>query len=147
MEYDFIKQKLISILNSNKTKNFFREYFCKLPINNSIPILNFLLENVFEEHNVLLNFNNGIHDLLINDKKILVRLHSFNTTNKRISIKNFKVQCEEDFLIEEVIDEVNCEINNYDYIFLIRVEEEKLLKIKGNIDLVFITILYQWIFI
>ena len=68
MDYESIKQELISILESDKTKNFLLNNFPSTPIVKPKPILNSFIENVFEKENIILN-RSGIHDLLIKNKK------------------------------------------------------------------------------
>ena len=136
MSYDFIKERLLSVLRSQKAISFYKEYFNKIPISNSRPILNLIIEELFtNEKNIeFINYNkitSKINDIIIYDKKILIRLHSFNCSNKKISFKNF--ECEDldnEYLIEYVINEVNREIDSYDYIFLIRAEEQEAIKNK-----------------
>ena len=126
MSYNFIKQRLITILNSDQTKSFYKDHFGKIPITASNPILNFIIDGVFaNEKNIKIEENNqGVYIIIINNKKIMIRLHSFDTKNKRFIIKSFKYEREENVIIENVIDEINFILGNYDYIFFIRAEEE-----------------------
>ena len=136
MSYNTVKKRLLSILNSQKTISFYKEHFSKIPIVNSIPILNLIIEELFtNEKNIeFINYNKlyyKINDIIIYDKKILIRLHSSNGTNKKINFKNFECEdLDDEDLIEYVIDEVNEEIDRYDYIFLIRAEEQEAIKNK-----------------
>ena len=130
-EYEKIKERLLSVLNSKKTINFYKEHFSKIPISGSTQILNLIIEELFSnEKNIkFINYNKTklkINDVIICDKKILIRLHDFNGRNKKINFKNFELNdLDNEDLIEYVIDEVNREIDSYDYIFLIREEEQE----------------------
>ena len=68
--------------------------------------------------------------IIINNDKILIRLNSLDYRCKRINFKYFNYIKDEDFLIEEVIDQVNFSLDSYSYFFLINVEEEELHKNK-----------------
>ena len=120
MEYDFIKQEITSILESDKTKNFLIEYFPKTLITKPKPVLNSLIKNVFDKDNIFLN-RSGIHDLVFKDKKILVRLHLFDTMNRKIHIKT---RGKNYLNIEDVIDDANNSMKDFNYILLLRVFNE-----------------------
>ena len=128
MSFEGVKEKMETILNSENTKNILFNKFKNIPITKSIPILNLLINDVFiKEENVLV-FNHTdsiVSDLVINNKKILVRLNSLKYKSKRLSFCYFPFTNEEEFLIEDIIDQANFRLNNYSFIFLIRVEEEK----------------------
>ena len=48
MSDNFIKERLLSILNSEKTINILKEKYNNIPITKSIPILNTLIKDVFK---------------------------------------------------------------------------------------------------
>ena len=135
-EYEEIEERLLLILRSQKTISFYKEHFGKIPISGSTPILNLIIEELFtNEKNIeFINYNrinSKINDIIIHDKKILIRLHAFNSLSKKFSFKYFYIQnLDDEDLIEYVIDEVNREIDSYDYIFLIRAEEQEAIKNK-----------------
>ena len=127
MAYNFIKERLLSILNSNKTINFLKTLNDnEVPLSNSIPILNLLIKKVFsnEKDVLIIKYTTSIYDVIINNKRILIRLNLLAVKNKKNSFKNFAYEREENVVIEDIIEEVNDKIDSYDYIFLIRVEEE-----------------------
>ena len=79
-----------------------------------------------EENVRVINYeSNSINDITINNNKILIRLNNLNYKCKRINFKYNTYKREEEFLIEEIIDQVNFKLDSYSYIFLMNVEEEE----------------------
>ena len=61
-------------------------------------------------------------DIIIDNKKILVRFSSI--TNKVIKFKTFKYEKEDQIDFSNLKEEINNDLDNFDYLFLIRIEEE-----------------------
>ena len=120
MSDNFIKERLLSILNSEKTINLLKGKYNNIPITKSIPLLNTLIRDVFiDEKDVrIIDYDsNKTNDIIINNDKILIRLNSLDYRCKRINFKYFNYIKDEDFLIEEVIDQVNFSLDSYSYFF------------------------------
>ena len=130
-DYTKVKERLIQILNSQKTINYFKEHFSKIPISCSPLILNLIIEDIFikEKDVILINYKkqkSKINNILIFNKKFLIRLHSFHSQTKKLTFKSYyNLNFMDEDILEYVIEDVNEEIDSYDYIFLIREEYEE----------------------
>ena len=129
-EYIKIKERLLLILNSQKTYSYFKQCISNFPISGSLLILNLIIKKLFvkEKDITIISFKqkSKISHITIYNKKILIRLHNFHSQAKKISFKNFSnINLNNEDILEYVFDEVNEELNRYDYIFLIREEYEE----------------------
>ena len=121
-----IKEKLKFILRSEKTTKFLdASSSLKYVINNSIGNTNNFIDNVFGgEENIDIELTNSlckIDNIIISDKRIMIRTASFNTTN--FVFKSFKFRKE--FDISEVLKDIKRKLNFFDYIFFIRIDRNK----------------------
>ena len=65
---------------------------------------------------------NFINNVIIDDKKILIRTNSIS--NKFISFKKFKYKKHDHIDFSNLKEKINNDLDNFDYLFLIRIEEE-----------------------
>ena len=63
-----------------------------------------------------------INNVIIDNKKILIRTNSIS--NKFITFKSFKYEKEDQIDFINLKEEINNDLDNFDYLFLIRIEEE-----------------------
>ena len=135
-----IKEKLKFILRSEKTTKFLdASSSLKYVINNSVGNTNNFIDNVFgDEENIDIELTNSlckIDNIIIFDKRIMIRTLSFTTTN--FVFKSFKFRKE--FDINEVLKDVKIKLNFFDYIFFIRIDrnmKNKPFKVLYNFHLI-----------
>ena len=63
-----------------------------------------------------------INNVIIDDKKFLIRTNSI--TNKNIKFKTLKYEKEDQIDFSYLKEKINHDLDNLDYLFLIRIEEE-----------------------
>ena len=135
-----IKEKLKFILRSEKTTKFLdASSSLKYVINNSVGNTNNFVDNVFgDEKDIGIELTNSlckIDNIIIFDKRIMIRTASFTTTN--FVFKSFKFRKE--FDINEVLRDVKTKLNFFDYIFFIRIDrntKNKPFKVLYNFHLI-----------
>ena len=121
-----IKEKLKFILRSEKTTKFLdKSSSLKYVINNSTGNTNNFIDNVFsDEEDIdieLTNSNIEIDNIIVFNKRVMIKTFSSNSTN--IIFKSFKFSVEVD--MSKVILEVKKKLSFYDYIFIIRTDRNK----------------------
>ena len=125
--YDTIKARLKTILQSERTIEFLNKLTdFGLSISNSTQNTNKFIKEVFQgegieienKHNRKKNTNN----IIIDNKKILLRINSIST--KFINFKAFKYEKQDQIDFSDLKNKINYELDNIDYLFLIRIEEE-----------------------
>ena len=125
--YDTIKARLKTILQSERTIEFLNKLTnFGISLGNSPQISNKFIKEVFQgvgieienNHNRKKNTNN----IIINNKKILLRINSI--TNKIIFFKTFKYKKQDQIDFSNLKEEINNDLDNFDYLFYIRMEEE-----------------------
>ena len=125
--YDTIKARLKTILQSERTIEFLNKLTdFGLSISNSTQNTNKFIKEVFQgegieienKHNRKKNTNN----IIIDNKKILLRINSLST--KFINFKAFKYEKQDQIDFSDLKNKINYELDNIDYLFLIRIEEE-----------------------
>ena len=125
--YDTIKTRLKTILQSERTIEFLNKLTdFGLSISNSTQNTNKFIKEVFQgegieienKHNRKKNTNN----IIIDNKKILLRINSIST--KFINFKAFKYEKQDQIDFSDLRNKINYELDNIDYLFLIRIEEE-----------------------
>ena len=62
------------------------------------------------------------NNIIIDNKKFLLRTTSIS--NKFINFKNFKYEKEDQIDFSNLKEKINHDLNNFNYLFLIRIEEE-----------------------
>ena len=125
--YDTIKTRLKTILQSEKTIEFLNDLTnFGLSIGNSIQITNKFIKEVFQGEGIKIesknNRKNFINNVIIGDKKILIRTNSI--TNKKIFFKAFKYEKQDQIDFSKIKENINKCLDHIDYFFIIRIKEE-----------------------
>ena len=125
--YDTIKTRLKTILQSERTIEFLDKLTdFSLSIGNSTQNTNKFIKEVFQGEGIEIENKNNrkkiSNNIIIDNKKILLRTTSIS--NKFINFKNFKYEKEDQIDFSNLKNKVNHDLNNFDYLFLIRIEEE-----------------------
>ena len=125
--YDTIKTRLKTILQSERTIKFLNDLTnFGLSLGNSSQITNKFIKEVFQGEGIEIENKNNrkkfINNVIIDNKKILIRTSSI--TNKIITFKSFKCEKEDQIDFSNLKEEINNDLDNFDYLFLIRIEEE-----------------------
>ena len=125
--YDTIKTKLKTILQSERTIKFLDELTnFGISLGNSSQITNKFIKEVFQGEGIEIENKNNrkrfINNVIIDDKKILIRTNSI--TNKNITFKSFKYEKHDQIDFSNLKEKINKDLDNFDYLFLIRTEEE-----------------------
>ena len=125
--YDTIKTRLKTILQSERTIEFLNKLTdFSLSIGNSTQNTNKFIKEVFQGEGIEIENKNNrkkiTNNIIIDNKKNLLRTTSIS--NKFINFKNFKYEKEDQIDFSNLKNKVNHDLNNFDYLFLIRIEEE-----------------------
>ena len=125
--YDTIKTRLKTILQSERTIKFLNDLTnFGLSIGNSTQNTNKFIKEVFQGEGIEIesknNRKNFINNVIIDDKKILIRTNSI--TNRCIKFKTFKYEKHDEIDFSNLKEKINHDLNNFDYFFIIRMEEE-----------------------
>ena len=120
--YDTIKTRLKTILQSERTIEFLNKLTdFGISLDNSPQINNKFIKEVFQGEGIEIENKHNrkkINKIIIDNKKILLRTTSLS--NKFII--RYEIQDQIDF--SNLKNEINNDLNNFDYLFLIRIEEE-----------------------
>ena len=123
--YDTIKARLKTILKSERTIKFLNDLTDFGISLGNIQLNNKFINKVFQGEGIsIVDKNNRkkiSNDIIIDDKKILIRTNSIK--NKIITFKSFKYEKEDQIDFTNLKEEINNELDNIDYLFLIRIEE------------------------
>ena len=125
--YDTIKARLKKILQSERTIEFLNKLTdFGISLGNSPQINNKFIKEVFQGEGIEIEnkhyrkkINNNI---IIDNKKILLRINS--TSNKIINFKYFTYKKHDEIDFSNLKKEINNDLDNFDYFFIIRIEEE-----------------------
>ena len=125
--YNTIKTRLKTILQSEKTIKFLDKLTnFGISLGNSSQITNKFIKEVFQGEGIEIENKNNrkrfINNVIIDDKKILIRTNSI--TNRYIKFKTFKYERHDKIDFSNLKDKINNDLDNFDYLFLIRIEEE-----------------------
>ena len=127
--YGNIKEKLSSALQSKETIIFLKNIlnYNGFGLSNATPNLNRFLYELPKSDNDIEIIDSGNrkkinNDIKIYNKKILVRTNSISANH--ISFKFFKYEKEDEIDFGNVMNVVNEKLDFYNYIFLIRIEED-----------------------
>ena len=125
--YDTIKERLKTILKSKRTIKFLNKLTdFGLSIGNSAQNTNKFIKEVFQGEGIKIENKNNrkrfINNVTIDNKKIILRTAS--TTNKFIKFKTFKYEKQDEIDFSILKENINNDLNNFDYLFLIRIEED-----------------------
>ena len=124
--YDTIKARLKTILQSERTIEFLNKltdvgFSLGNPQTN-----NKFIKEVFQGEGINIENRNcrkkTINNVIIDDKKILIRTNSI--TNKKNFFKAFKYEKQDQIDFSNLKNKINHDLDNLDYLFLIRIEEE-----------------------
>ena len=125
--YDTIKTRLKTILQSERTIKFLNDLTnFGLSIGNSTQNTNKFIKEVFQGEGIEIesknNKKNFINNVIIDDKKNLIKTNSIKS--KVIKFKTFKYEKQDQIDFSNLKEKINHDLNNFDYLFLIRIEEE-----------------------
>ena len=119
--YDIIKTRLKTILQSKRTIEFLNKLTdFGISLDNSPQIKNKFIKEVFQGEGIEIENKHNrkkINKIIIDNKKILLRTTSLS--NKFII--RYEIQDQIDF--SNLKNEINNDLNNIDYLFLIRTEK------------------------
>ena len=123
---DTIKTRLKTILQSERTIEFLNK-LTDFGISLGNPqINNKFIKEVFQGEGINIenkhNRKKFINNIIIDNKKILLRTNSI--TNKHINFKTFGYEREDEFDFSNLKEQINNELNTFDYFLIIRIEED-----------------------
>ena len=124
--YDTIKTRLKTILQSERTIEFLNDLTnFSLSLGNT-QITNKFIKEVFQGEDIEIENKHSrkkiTNNIIINNKKILLRTTSMS--NKFINFKYFSYEKHDQIDFSNLKKQINNELDNFDYLFLIRIEEE-----------------------
>ena len=124
---DTIKARLKTILQSKKTIEFLNELTdFGLSIGNSTQNTNKFIKEVFQGVGIEIENKNNrkrfINNIIIDDKKILIKTNSISS--RCIKFKTFKYEREDQIDFSNLKEQINNELNTFDYFLIIRIEED-----------------------
>ena len=125
--YDTIKTRLKTILQSERTIEFLDKLTnFGISLSNAPQITNKFINEVFQGEGIeIVNKHNKkrlVNNIIIDGKKILIRTNSI--TNKNIKFKTLKYEKQDQIDFSNLKNKINHDLDNLDYLFLIRIEEE-----------------------
>ena len=125
--YDTIKARLKTILQSERTIEFLNKLTnFGVSLGNSPQVSNKFIKEVFQGVGIEIenkhNRKKITNNIIINNKKNLLRINSI--TNKIIFFKTFKYKKQDQIDFSNLKEEINNDLDNFDYLFYIRMEEE-----------------------
>ena len=125
--YDTIKTKLKTILQSERTIKFLDELTnFSFSLGNSSQITNKFIKEVFQGEGIEIENKNNrkkiTNNIIIDNKKNLLRTTSIS--NKFINFKYFSYKKHNQIDFSNLKEKINNDLDNFDYLFLIRIEEE-----------------------
>ena len=124
--YDTIKTRLKTILQSERTIKFLNDLTnFGLSLGNT-QITNKFIKEVFQGEDIEIENKHSrkkiTNNIIIDNKKILLRTTSMS--NKFINFKYFSYEKHDQIDFSNLKNKINHDLNNFDYSFLIRIEEE-----------------------
>ena len=124
--YDTIKTRLKTILQSERTIKFL-DKLTDVGFSLGNPQTNNkFIKEVFQGEGINIENRNcrkkTINNVIIDDKKNLIRTNSI--TNKKFFFKAFKYEKQDQIDFSNLKNKINHDLDNLDYLFLIRIEEE-----------------------
>ena len=125
--YDTIKTRLKTILQSERTIEFLNKLTdFSISLGNSPQINNKFIKEVFQGEGIEIENKNNRkkinNNIIIDNKKILLRTTSIS--NKFINFKHLKYEKQDQIDFYNLKNKINHDLDNLDYLFLIRIEEE-----------------------
>ena len=124
--YDTIKTRLKTILQSERTIEFFNKLTnFGLSLGNP-QINNKFINEIFQGEGIDIKDKNNrkkfINNIIIDDKKILIRANSIK--NKAFFFKTFKYKKQDQIDFSNLKEKINKCLDHIDYFFIIRIKEE-----------------------
>ena len=124
--YDTIKTRLRTILQSERTIEFFNKLTdFGLSIGN-LQLNNKFIKEVFQGEGIEIenkhNRKKFINNVIIDNKKILIRTNS--VSNRFITFKTFKHERQDQIDFSNLKEQINNKLNTFDYFLIIRIEED-----------------------
>ena len=124
--YDTIKTRLKTILQSERTIEFLNDLTNFGFSLGNTQITNKFIKKVFQGEGIEIENKNNrkrfINNIIIDNNKILIRTNSI--TNKIITFKSLKYEKEDQIDFSNLKEEINNDLDNFDYFFIIRIEEK-----------------------
>ena len=125
--YDTIKTRLKTILQSERTIEFLNKLTdFGISLGNSPQINNKFIKEVFQGEGIEIENKHyrkkNNNNIIIDNKKILLKTNSI--TNRIINFKYFTYKKHDEIDFSNLKEEINNDLDNFDYLFLIRIEEE-----------------------
>ena len=125
--YDTIKTRLKTILQSERTIKFLNNLTnFGISLGNSPQINNKFIKEVFQGEGIETenkHYRKKItNNIIIDNKKILLRTTSI--PYKAFFFKTFKYEKHDEIDFSNLKEKINHDLNNFDYFFIIRMEEE-----------------------
>ena len=125
--YDTIKARLKTILQSERTIEFFNKLTdFGISLGNSPQINNKFIKEVFQGEGIEIENNHcrkkKTNNVIIDNKKILIRTNSI--PNKAFFFKTFKYEKHDEIDFSNLKEKINHDLNNFDYFLVIRIEED-----------------------
>ena len=124
--YDTIKTRLKTILQSERTIEFLNKLTDFGFSLGNTQITNKFIKEVFQGEDIEIENKHSrkkiTNNIIINNKKILLRTTSIS--NKFINFKYFSYEKHDQIDFSNLKNKINHDLDNFDYLFLIRIEEE-----------------------
>ena len=124
--YDTIKTRLKTILQSERTIEFLNDLTNFGFSLGNTQITNKFIKKVFQGEGIEIENKNNrkrfINNIIIDNKKILIRTNSIS--NRIITFKSLKYEKQDQIDFSNLKEKINHDLDNFDYLFLIRIEEE-----------------------
>ena len=125
--YDTIKTRLKTILQSERTIEFLNKLTdFGLSLGNSSQITNKFIKEVFQGEDIEIENKNNrkrfTNNVIIDNKKILIRTNSI--TNKNIKFKTLKYEKQDQIDFSNLKNKINNDLDTFDYFLIIRIEED-----------------------
>ena len=125
--YDTIKARLKTILQSERTIEFFNKLTdFGISLGNSPQINNKFIKEVFQGEGIEIENKHcrkkKTNNVIIDNKKILIRTNSI--PNKAFFFKTFKYEKHDEIDFSNLKEKINHDLNNFDYFLVIRIEED-----------------------
>ena len=124
--YDTIKTRLKTILKSERTIEFFNKLTnFGISLGSSSQITNKFIKEVFQGEDIEIenksNRKRFTNNVIINNKKILIRTNSI--TSKNIKFRTFKYEKQDQIDFFDIKEKINNDLDTFDYFLIIRIEE------------------------
>ena len=125
--YDTIKERLKTILESERTIEFLNKLTdFGISLGNSPQINNKFIKEVFQGEGIEIenkhNRKKINNNIIVDNKKFILRTTSIS--NKIINFKHLKYEKQDQIDFSNLKNKINNDLNNFDYLFLIRTEED-----------------------